>query len=48
MQVGGIGKVTEQILRDVLGINTCADMLQKGAVLYALFHQCSTGWYTRY
>ncbi|THU65245.1 hypothetical protein C4D60_Mb05t01620 [Musa balbisiana] len=44
-KVGGIGKVTEQILRDVLGINTCADMLQKGAVLYALFHQCSTDFF---
>ncbi|CAL9093614.1 unnamed protein product [Musa textilis] len=44
-KVGGIGKVTEQILRDVLGINTCADMLQKRAVLYALFHQCSTDFF---
>ncbi|KAJ8506726.1 hypothetical protein OPV22_007612 [Ensete ventricosum] len=44
-KVGGIGKVSEQILRDVLGISTCADMLQKGAVLYALFHQCSTDFF---
>nr|XP_009399105.1 PREDICTED: DNA polymerase kappa isoform X2 [Musa acuminata subsp. malaccensis] len=44
-KVGGIGKVTEQILRDVLGINTCADILHKGAVLYALFHQCSTDFF---
>lgn len=48
MQVGGIGKVTEEILREVLGIRTCAEILQKGAYLYALFSQCSNGWYTRY
>lgn len=41
-KIGGIGKVTEHVLRDVLGINTCAEMLQKGALLCALFSQCST------
>lgn len=40
-KIGGIGKVTEHVLRDVLGINTCEDMLQKGALLCALFSQCS-------
>ncbi|WOK99630.1 DNA polymerase kappa isoform X2 [Canna indica] len=44
-KVGGIGKVTEQILREVLGITTCADMLQKGAFLYALFSRCSTDFF---
>ncbi|XP_062178105.1 DNA polymerase kappa [Alnus glutinosa] len=36
-KIGGIGKVTEHILRDVFGINTCEDMLQKGGFLCALF-----------
>ncbi|KAG6489565.1 hypothetical protein ZIOFF_050840 [Zingiber officinale] len=47
-KVGGIGKVTEQILREVLGISTCTEILQKGALLHALFSHCSTGWYFRY
>ncbi|TXG64123.1 hypothetical protein EZV62_011117 [Acer yangbiense] len=33
----GIGKVTEHILRDVFGINTCEELLQKGSFLCALF-----------
>ncbi|XP_042412181.1 DNA polymerase kappa-like isoform X3 [Zingiber officinale] len=41
-KVGGIGKVTEQILREVLGISTCTEILQKGALLHALFSHCST------
>ncbi|KAF2320881.1 hypothetical protein GH714_031560 [Hevea brasiliensis] len=36
-KIGGIGKVTEHILRDVLGINTCEEILQKGGFLCALF-----------
>lgn len=36
-KIGGIGKVTEHILRDVFGINTCEEMLQKGSLLCALF-----------
>eukprot|EP00257_Ricinus_communis_P020592 XP_015579856.1 DNA polymerase kappa isoform X1 [Ricinus communis] len=36
-KIGGIGKVTEHILRDVLGIKTCQEMLQKGGLLCALF-----------
>ncbi|XP_041010624.1 DNA polymerase kappa [Juglans microcarpa x Juglans regia] len=36
-KIGGIGKVTEHILRDVFGINTCEDMLQKGGFVCALF-----------
>ncbi|XVF67438.1 hypothetical protein PTKIN_Ptkin10aG0121700 [Pterospermum kingtungense] len=36
-KIGGIGKVTESILRGVFGINTCEDMLQKGSFLCALF-----------
>lgn len=45
MQIGGIGKVTEHILRDALGITTCQEMLQKGAFLCALFSDCSAGLY---
>ncbi|KAK0582983.1 hypothetical protein LWI29_031967 [Acer saccharum] len=36
-KIGGIGKVTEHILRDVFGINTCEELLQKGSFLCALF-----------
>ncbi|OMO63375.1 DNA-repair protein, UmuC-like protein [Corchorus olitorius] len=36
-KIGGIGKVTENILRGVFGINTCEEMLQKGSFLCALF-----------
>ncbi|XP_042412179.1 DNA polymerase kappa-like isoform X1 [Zingiber officinale] len=44
-KVGGIGKVTEQILREVLGISTCTEILQKGALLHALFSHCSTDFF---
>ncbi|KAJ4966332.1 hypothetical protein NE237_018181 [Protea cynaroides] len=40
-KIGGIGKVTEHILRDVLGIHTCEEMLQKSAFLCALFSHSS-------
>ncbi|KAJ6754850.1 DNA REPAIR polymerase UMUC / TRANSFERASE FAMILY MEMBER [Salix purpurea] len=36
-KIGGIGKVTEHILRDAFGISTCEEMLQKGGLLCALF-----------
>ncbi|GAV73742.1 IMS domain-containing protein/IMS_C domain-containing protein [Cephalotus follicularis] len=36
-KIGGIGKVTEHILRDVFEINTCNEMLQKGGLLCAMF-----------
>ncbi|KAK7308114.1 hypothetical protein VNO77_41710 [Canavalia gladiata] len=48
-KIGGIGKVTEHILKDVLGINTCEQMLEKSSYLFALFSQstadffCSVG-----
>lgn len=42
-QIGGIGKVTESLLRDVIGIKTCEDLLQKGGYLCALFSQGSAG-----
>ncbi|OUZ99554.1 DNA-repair protein [Macleaya cordata] len=44
-KIGGIGKVTEHILRDVLGINTCEEMLQKRAFLYALFSRSSSDFF---
>ncbi len=45
MQIGGIGKVTEQMLRQVLGISTCQEMLQKASFLCALFSESSAGSY---
>ena len=48
MQIGGIGKVTEQMLREVLGISTCQEMLQKAAFLCALFSECSAGPYVNH
>ncbi|KAK4848646.1 hypothetical protein QYF36_015555 [Acer negundo] len=36
-KIGGIGKVTEHILRDVFGINTCEELLRKCSFLCALF-----------
>ncbi|KAJ0078279.1 hypothetical protein Patl1_37409 [Pistacia atlantica] len=35
-KIGGIGKVTEHILRDVFGIKTCEEMLEKGSFICAL------------
>ncbi|XAR52929.1 DNA-directed DNA polymerase [Bertholletia excelsa] len=40
-KIGGIGKVTDNILRDVFEITTCEDMLQKSGFLCALF-SCSS------
>lgn len=44
-KVSGIGKVTERMLKDVLGINTCDDLLQKRAMVCALFSQCSADFF---
>ncbi|XP_068656823.1 DNA polymerase kappa isoform X2 [Aristolochia californica] len=44
-KIGGIGKVTEHILRDVLGINTCEEMLQKSAYICALFSSCAADFF---
>ncbi|KAL2608226.1 hypothetical protein R1flu_026799 [Riccia fluitans] len=41
-KVPGIGKVTERILREVLDINVCSDLLTKRAYISALFSQIST------
>ncbi|KAL2349542.1 hypothetical protein Fmac_003542 [Flemingia macrophylla] len=42
-KIGGIGKVTEQILKGVFGINTCEQMLEKSSYLCALFSQSTAG-----
>ncbi|KAK1390582.1 hypothetical protein POM88_018760 [Heracleum sosnowskyi] len=42
-QIGGIGKVTENILKEVFGITTCEEMLQKSGSLCALFSRSSAG-----
>ncbi|XP_062024223.1 DNA polymerase kappa isoform X2 [Rosa rugosa] len=36
-KIGGIGKVTEHILRDAIGISTCEEILQKSSYICALF-----------
>ncbi|KAL2945246.1 DNA polymerase kappa, partial [Bienertia sinuspersici] len=36
-KIGGIGKVTEHILRSAFEINTCKDLLEKGSFLCAMF-----------
>ncbi|ESW29201.1 hypothetical protein PHAVU_002G051600 [Phaseolus vulgaris] len=48
-KIGGIGKVTEHILKGVFEINTCEQMLEKSSYLYAILSQptaeffCSVG-----
>mmetsp|Transcript_25497 Transcript_25497/g.71308 ORF Transcript_25497/g.71308 Transcript_25497/m.71308 type:complete len:539 (+) Transcript_25497:180-1796(+) len=44
-KVGGIGKVSEQALSRVLGISTCGQLLERRAVLMALFSAKSFGFY---
>ncbi|KAL5561378.1 hypothetical protein UlMin_031125 [Ulmus minor] len=44
-KIGGIGKVTERILRDALGINTCEEMLLKGSYIFALFSHSSADFF---
>lgn len=44
-KIGGIGKVTEQILKNVFGIKTCEEMLQKSSFLCALFSRSSSDFF---
>ncbi|CAL5195145.1 unnamed protein product [Lathyrus oleraceus] len=44
-KIGGIGKVTEHILKEVFGINTCEQMLDKGSYLCALFSQSTADFF---
>ncbi|KAI3514037.1 hypothetical protein L1887_12353 [Cichorium endivia] len=43
LPIGGIGKLTEHILKDVFEIKTCEDLLQKSSFLCALFSPSSAG-----
>ncbi|XP_047250966.1 DNA polymerase kappa isoform X3 [Capsicum annuum] len=45
VQIGGIGKVTERILKDVFGIATCEEMLQKSSFICALFSPSSADFF---
>ncbi|KAJ1388355.1 UmuC domain [Sesbania bispinosa] len=44
-KIGGIGKVTENILKEVFGINTCEQMLEKASYLGALFSQSTADFF---
>ncbi|XP_060168079.1 DNA polymerase kappa-like isoform X1 [Lycium barbarum] len=44
-KIGGIGKVTERILKDVFGIATCEEMLQKSSFICALFSRSSADFF---
>ncbi|KAG8368489.1 hypothetical protein BUALT_Bualt15G0050700 [Buddleja alternifolia] len=44
-KIGGIGKVTENILKDVFGIATCEEMLQKSSLICALFSRSSADFF---
>ncbi|KAL3350440.1 hypothetical protein AABB24_023083 [Solanum stoloniferum] len=44
-KIGGIGKVTERILKDVFGIATCEEMLQKSSFLCGLFSRSSADFF---
>ncbi|KAJ3674352.1 hypothetical protein LUZ60_004968 [Juncus effusus] len=41
-KIGGIGKVTESILKEVFGISTCEEILKNSAILCALFSDSSS------
>ncbi|CAA0807471.1 DNA/RNA polymerases superfamily protein [Striga hermonthica] len=44
-KIGGIGRVTENILKGVLGITTCEEMLQKSSFICALFSRTSADFF---
>lgn len=44
-KIGGIGKVTENILKGVFGITTCEEMLQKSSFICALFSRASADFF---
>lgn len=43
MQVCGIGRVTERLLREVANITVCGQLISEAALLFALFSQISAG-----
>lgn len=44
-KVSGIGKVTERLLKEVLGVKVCEDLIQKGGLITALFSSISTDFF---
>ncbi|CAN6544477.1 unnamed protein product [Malus baccata var. baccata] len=44
-KIGGIGKVTEHILKDALGISTCEEILQKSSLICALFSRSAADFF---
>ncbi|KAM7479104.1 hypothetical protein LguiA_027317 [Lonicera macranthoides] len=44
-KIGGIGKVTENVLKDVFGIKTCEELLQKSCFICALFSHSSADFF---
>ncbi|KAK4401756.1 DNA polymerase kappa [Sesamum angolense] len=44
-KIGGIGKVTENILKGIFGITTCEEMLQKSSFICALFSRTSADFF---
>ncbi|KAH6773137.1 DNA/RNA polymerases superfamily protein [Perilla frutescens var. frutescens] len=44
-KIGGIGKVTENILKGVFGITTCEELLQKSSFICALFSRASADFF---
>ncbi|KAL6545892.1 hypothetical protein OROGR_009766 [Orobanche gracilis] len=44
-KIGGIGKVTENILNGVFGITSCEEMLQKSSFICALFSRTSADFF---
>ena len=46
-KVGGVGKVTEKVLREVLGVNTVAELYAKRAEAYHVFGGKSAEWLVR-
>eukprot|EP00250_Pteridium_aquilinum_P015548 c22641_g1_i1 orf=47-2035(+) len=44
-KVSGIGKVTERLLKEVLGINLCEDLIKRRGLITALFSPISTDFF---
>jgi hypothetical protein len=42
-QVTGIGKVGERVLREVLGVTKCGELLEQRAMIFALFSNIAFG-----
>ncbi|KAH7291826.1 hypothetical protein KP509_29G037100 [Ceratopteris richardii] len=44
-KIGGIGKVTERILKEVLSVSVCEDLIDKRGLISALFSSISTDFF---